>query len=122
MPTPLEVLMDPVSLVIIAIYALLFIFESVFPGRELPKMRFWKIRGITLFAFFFYLSTYLPLLTDEFLSTYQLLDLSGIPTIYGALIGVLLYELGVYVWHRAMHKSDFLWKTFHQMHHSVERI
>ena len=122
MPTPLEVLMDPVSLTIIAIYALLFIFESIFPGRKLPKMRFWKIRGIALFAFFFYLSTYLPLLTYEFLSQYQLIDLSGIHTIFGTLIGILLYEFGVYVWHRAMHKSNFLWKTFHQMHHSVERI
>ena len=40
----------------------------------------------------------------------------------GALVGVLLYELGVYLWHRQMHRSNFLWKTFHQMHHSAERL
>ena len=122
MPSPLEILLDPVSLVIIAIYAALFIWESVFPGRQLPKMKNWKLRGIIMFAIFFYLSSYLPLLIDGYLAKYQLLDLSNINLFYGSLIGILLYEFGVYVWHWAMHKSDFLWKTVHQMHHSVERV
>ena len=53
MPSPLEILLDPVSLVIIAIYAALFIWESIFPGRQLPKMKNWKLRGIIMFAIFF---------------------------------------------------------------------
>jgi len=31
-------------------------------------------------------------------------------------------ELGVYVWHRTMHRTPLLWRMFHQMHHSAERI
>jgi sterol desaturase/sphingolipid hydroxylase (fatty acid hydroxylase superfamily) len=27
-----------------------------------------------------------------------------------------------YWWHRAMHKLDFLWRVFHQLHHSPPRI
>ena len=48
MPTPLEILVDPVSLIILAMYAGLFLWESVFPGRELPAMKFWKIKGISM--------------------------------------------------------------------------
>ncbi|MGI9545534.1 MAG: sterol desaturase family protein, partial [Cyclobacteriaceae bacterium] len=46
----------------------------------------------------------------------------GLGAIGGGLVGVSLYEFGVYVWHRALHTSNFLWRTFHQMHHSAERL
>ncbi|MGI9550147.1 MAG: sterol desaturase family protein, partial [Aurantibacter sp.] len=122
MPTPLEILLDPVSLIVLAMYAILMIWEALFPARQLPKIKFWKLRGLTAFAFFFYLSSYLPLFTDPYLEPYRLFDLTGLGAIGGGLLGVLLYEFGVYVWHRALHTSDFLWRTFHQMHHSAERL
>jgi len=28
----------------------------------------------------------------------------------------------VYIWHRSMHKNNLLWRVFHQMHHSAERV
>lgn len=40
----------------------------------------------------------------------------------GAGIGVLVYELLVYVWHRTMHRVHWIWRSFHQMHHSAERL
>ncbi len=122
LPTPLEVLLDPISLIIIGLYAGLFLWETLFPGRELPKTKFWGIRGVGMFALFFYLSTYLPLLWDNYLVQFQLFDLSNLGTFSGTIIGVMLYEFGVYVWHFALHKSNFLWRTFHQMHHSAERL
>lgn len=122
MPTPLDILLDPLSLIIIAMYGGLMIWEAVFPARSLPSVRFWKTKGLIAFAVFFYLSSYLPLLTDPYLQPYQLVDLGGLPAFGGAVVGILLYELGVYVWHRAMHRSDLLWRTFHQMHHSAERL
>lgn len=122
MPTPIEVLLDPVSLIVLAMFAALYLWEAFFPGRQLPTVRSWKLRGLTAFAVFFYLSTYLPLIWDEYLAQYQLFDLSHFGTAKGAILGVLLYEFGVYVWHRLLHRSNFLWKTFHQMHHSAERL
>ncbi len=122
LPNPIEVLLDPVSLVVIGMYGLLFLWETVFPGRQLPQLKFWKIRGIAMFAFFFYLSTYLPLLVDGYLAQFQLVDLSWLHPAIGASVGILLYEFGVFVWHRSLHKSNFLWRVFHQMHHSAERI
>ncbi len=122
MPTPLEIIMDPLSLIVIGIYAALFLWESLFPGRKLPKMKFWVFRGIFAFMFYFFLASYLPLLWDNYLASYQLFDLSGINPVLAGIAGVFLYQFGVYVWHRAMHKNDGLWRVFHQMHHSAERI
>lgn len=122
MPTPIEILLDPISLIVLAMYGLLMLWEALTPGRELPKIKYWKIVGLTSFVVYFYLSSYLPLIWDEYLSNYQLFNLANISTAFQVIIGILLYQFGVYVWHRSMHKNDFLWKSFHQMHHSAERI
>ena len=122
MYSPIELLLDPVSLVIIGMYALLWLWESFRPARQLPKVKFWKLKGITAFAVFFYLSSYLPILVDPLLERVRLFDLSSIGVLPGALVGVFLYELLLYFWHWAIHKFDFLWRVFHQMHHSAERL
>ncbi|MBN1986060.1 MAG: sterol desaturase family protein [Prolixibacteraceae bacterium] len=122
MPTPLQILLDPISLVIIGIYFVLMIWETLFPAAQLPKVKYWKLKGLTAFAVFFFLSSYLPLFTDPFLESYRLFNLTQLGTWGGALVGILLYEFGIFVWHRAMHKYDFLWRTFHQLHHSAERL
>ena len=40
----------------------------------------------------------------------------------GGLAALVIYQFGVYVWHHAMHKSNILWRVFHQLHHSAERV
>ena len=122
MPTPLEIIMDPISLTALAMYAGLMLWEAMFPATRLPKVKNWKLRGLTSFAVYFFLSSYLPLITDPFLSSYQFFDLTGLGDVGGGILAIFLYEFAVFVWHRAMHKSDFLWRVFHQMHHSAERM
>ncbi len=122
LPSPIEVVLDPVSLIVLGMYALLIIYEALFPAKQLPKVKNWKLRGLTAFVIFFFLSTYLPLLWDSYLSEFQVFDLSGLSTYTGAFIAILIYELGVYAWHRAMHTNNTLWRIFHQMHHSAERL
>ena len=122
MPTPLELILDPISLAIIGIYLGLMAWEALAPARKLPKVRFWKLKGLSGFTIFFFLSSYLPLLVDPYLAQFQLFDLTGLGSWGGALAGMLIYEGAVYFWHRSMHSSNFLWRTFHQMHHSAERL
>jgi sterol desaturase/sphingolipid hydroxylase (fatty acid hydroxylase superfamily) len=122
MPTPLEILLDPISLTVLGLYGFLILLEAVFPARPLPKIRGWKTRALIVFAVYFCLSSYLPLLWGATLAPYQLIDLQSLSPFVGAGIGVLIYELFVYVWHRTMHRVHWLWRSFHQMHHSAERV
>lgn len=122
LPSPIAILLDPISLIILGMYGLLILWETIWPAKQLPKVKDWKLRGLTSFAVFFYLSSYLPIIWDNYLVELQLFDLSGLSAFSGALIALVIYEFAVYVWHRLMHKSDFLWRVFHQMHHSAERL
>ncbi len=122
LPSPIDILLDPVSLAVIALYAGLMIWEAIFPARKLPKVKFWQLKGALSFFAFFYLSSYLPLWTDPFLAEYTLFDLSGLGTVGGAIIGILGYQLALYAYHRCVHHFDFLWRSLHQMHHSAERL
>ena len=44
MPGPVEILFDPLSLVVFALYGAFVLVEAVFPARELPKIAGWRIR------------------------------------------------------------------------------
>jgi len=122
MPTPIELLLDPISLTSLALYAGLILWERLAPGRSLPAVKSWKLKGLMAFTVYFFLSSYLPFIWDQHLARYQLFDLTGLGTPGSAAIGLLVYELGAYVWHRSMHTSNLLWRGLHQMHHSAERI
>ncbi len=122
MPTPIELLLDPVSLAIFALYGGLILWEALAPARPLPVVKGWKALGLAAFVAYFFLSSYLPLAWTEHLARFQLLDLTALGTWAGALAGLAVYEAGVYAWHRTLHGSNLLWRIFHQMHHSSERL
>lgn len=122
MPTPIDILLDPISLAAIGVYAALIAWEALAPARPLTPVHGWVLKGLLAFAAYFYVSSYLPLIWDQFLAPYRVVDLAWLGTAGGGLAGVLVYELGVYWWHRAMHRFDPLWRVFHQMHHSAERV
>ena len=122
MPTPIEILLDPVSLTVMALYGALIAWEALAPARPLPVVKGWRTGGIIAFLAYVMISTYLPLLWSEQLARFQLLDLTALGTWGGALVGVLVLEGGIYAWHRTMHRSSALWRVFHQMHHSAERL
>ena len=122
MPTPLDILIDPISIGVIALFAALMLWEAVLPARNLPKIQGWVPRALISFSVYFYLSSYLPLLWDGYLARFQIFDLSGLGAIAGASVGLVVYEILLYAWHRSMHGSNTLWRLFHQMHHSAERL
>lgn len=122
LPNPWAVLTDPISLIVLGMYGALMLWEGLFPARKLPNIKNWKLRGLLSFGVFFYLSTYFPLIWDTYLVDYQVFDLTALGAGWGAFVAVLIYEFALYIWHYAMHKNDGLWKVFHQMHHSAERM
>ncbi len=122
MPTPLELILDPIAWVIFAGYGALLLWEALRPARALPHEPRWRLRGFTAFGVYFLIASYLPLLTDAHLARWQLFDLTSLGTWGGAAAGLLVAECAIYAWHRAMHGSDRLWRAVHQWHHSAERL
>ncbi len=122
MPTPFELLRDPVTLCLLALYLLLFCAEYFFPARQQPTVAGWHVRTLLAFVSYFALASYLPLIWDQYLIKFQLFDLVNLPPWLSALIAFMVFELLLYVWHRSLHESDWLWRGLHQMHHSAERI
>lgn len=121
MPTPLDIFLTPVALTCISIYAMLMLWEHLRPARRLPIMPYWQVRGLAAFVLYFLVSSYLPMLWDTTLAQYRLLEVSHWPVGLQTLFGLLTYELALYCWHRTMHNTDWLWRSFHQLHHSSER-
>ena len=122
MPSPIELILDPISLTILGMFAGLMFWERLAPARVLPQIQGWYMRAGLSFAGIFLLSSYLPMLTDGALARFQLFDLTGLGDYWGAAAGFLIYEVGAYWWHRSLHSSNTLWRAAHQMHHSAERI
>lgn len=122
MPTPFELLLDPATQLMLAMFAGLALWELVLPARALPRVRGWHLRALAAFALYFLLSSYLPLLWADALAPLQLADLSRWPAWAAAALGLVAYEFGAYAWHRSMHRFNPLWRLFHQMHHSAERL
>ncbi len=91
-------------------------------ARIFPEVRHWQLKGIAFMLLYFAAATFAPLLWDGWLGQYQLADGSALPLWAQMLIGFLALELGVYAWHRTMHNTPLLWRWFHQMHHSAERV
>lgn len=120
-PSPLELVVAPISLVIFAAYASLALWEAYAPGRALPRVPSWRLKGIAFFAGYFLLSNYLPLVWDRHLAALQLVDLTGLGALGGSVVGLLIYELGAWAYHRSLHRVKVLWRV-HQTHHSAERL
>lgn len=122
MPTPIDLLMDPATQILLTMFAALALWERLAPGRPLPRVRGWTVRALAAFALYFLVSSYLPLLWGEWLAPLQRFDLSAAPAWAALAAGVFVYELGAYAYHRAMHSCTPLWRALHQMHHSAERL
>lgn len=122
MPTLLDLLSDPITLAMLAMFAALALAEHLFPGRRLPRVPGWHARALAVFGLYFLLSSYLPLLWADALAPLRLFDLSGWSTAAAAAVGLLVYELCAYAYHRGMHSVDAWFRVSHQMHHSAERL
>ncbi|WP_265562102.1 sterol desaturase family protein [Sphingomicrobium arenosum] len=91
-------------------------------GRAFPAMKGWRLKGLAFTALYFAVATYSPLMWDAWIGEHSLLDASTLPFWAQILGGFLVLQAFIYAWHRTMHSNDTLWRFFHQMHHSAERI
>lgn len=100
-----------------------FILLDAFRGsRRYKKARGWRVRGVIVTVAAVWLSITIATGWATLLGDFSLYDLSGLGTALGAVVGILVYELVHYWYHRAVHRFDWLWRLAHQMHHSAESV
>ncbi|SDQ54368.1 sterol desaturase family protein [Pseudoxanthomonas sp. CF125] len=106
-----------------AIAALCFLFERLFPGWRLPKVRTWPVRVIAINILQLGVVLLAGVTWEKWFSSLSLFDLSAhVPPIAGGLIAYFIATFVFYWWHRWRHEVDALWRFFHQIHHSPQRI
>jgi sterol desaturase/sphingolipid hydroxylase (fatty acid hydroxylase superfamily) len=106
----------------LALVPLFMLLDLVYRARRYDTPRFWRLRALAVTLVAIALSFVVPTLWARVLGTWTLLDLSPLGIAGGAVAGVLIYELGHYWYHRTVHRSDALFRIFHQMHHSPESL
>lgn len=114
--------MDPVMIVIIVFFLTFLAYDTLRPARRYAEVKGWVPKGIASFLVYASLSTALPFVWDAWLGQHRLIDASSLGTLRGAGVGFLSAQVFMYAWHRTVHANDFLWRWFHQMHHSAERV
>jgi sterol desaturase/sphingolipid hydroxylase (fatty acid hydroxylase superfamily) len=106
----------------LGLFAGFAVLELVLKGGNFPAVARWRLRGAGFTLLYFALATYAPLFWDGWLGQYRLFAADTLPLWAQIVGGFLALELGIYAWHRTMHNTPFLWRWFHQMHHSAERL
>lgn len=96
--------------------------DLVFRHRRFDATRFWRLRALLVTAGIIAFSTAVGLFWGRVFGDLSLLDGARLGTVGGAVVGILVYELVHYAYHRLAHRSEFLWRAAHQMHHSAESL
>jgi sterol desaturase/sphingolipid hydroxylase (fatty acid hydroxylase superfamily) len=114
---------DLIGLMILGTYGTMMLLEALFPARQYPTKRLWRLKGWAFLVGMAVVATLTPLaLPAEFLAEHRLIDGTGLGIAGGTVVGYGVFSLVAYALHRAAHRFDFMWRTFHQMHHAPQRL
>jgi sterol desaturase/sphingolipid hydroxylase (fatty acid hydroxylase superfamily) len=113
---------DMAMLAALAFLVLFLVLDAWKPARRYAEVRRWRLKGLGFLVLALALNTTVPALLAGLIGERSLLPGSRLGTAGGFVVGLLALELVVYWVHRASHRVDFLWRWFHQMHHSAERF
>lgn len=108
--------------IIIAIGLLLITLERIFPDRVLPKVKGWWTRVVVINIMQFGIVLLGMFTWDLWFQSHQVYMWHDAPAFVQGFIGYIGITFVFYWWHRVRHDSNFLWLTFHQLHHSASRL
>ena len=110
-------------LTIFAVFAGCFVLEKLLPGWPLPKVRTWPLRVLAINAAQLGVVLLAGISWERWLSSASLFHLSDhVSDVSAGLIAYFIATFIFYWWHRLRHESDLLWRIFHQIHHSAQRL
>jgi sterol desaturase/sphingolipid hydroxylase (fatty acid hydroxylase superfamily) len=115
-------MIDYVEPLTIALIPALIVIDWAIRGRKHDSTPYWRLRATAVTIATFYLAGYVAVLWGTLLGDFHLLKGDRLGIWAGSALGVLVYELGHYWYHRAAHAWNWLWRAGHQMHHSAESL
>lgn len=114
---------DLFGLLVPVTYLVMLGIEAAFPARKFPPIPYWRLKGFAFLVVQGLMATLTPLLLPEhWLAAHRLMNLESLGVFGGAAVGYAAVSLASYGWHRAAHHSPLLWRLFHQIHHSPQRV
>jgi len=100
-----------------------FILERLKPGWELPNVQTWPVRVVLVNLIQVGIILMAGVTWEVWLSSSSLFHLSAHASpIVGGVTAYFIATFVFYWWHRWRHEVDLLWRLFHQIHHSPQRI
>lgn len=109
--------------IIILIFSACVFLEKLKPGWKLPIVKTWLVRVLAVNAVQISVVILAGLTWERWLSTFSLFKLSHlVQPVFGGMIAYFIATFIFYWWHRWRHEYDFLWRGFHQIHHSPQRL
>jgi sterol desaturase/sphingolipid hydroxylase (fatty acid hydroxylase superfamily) len=107
----------------LGIFAFCFVVEKVFCGWKLPPVKTWYFRVVAINLIQLGVVTLAGITWEKWLSSWSLFHLSAhLGNWAGGFIAYFIATFVFYWWHRWRHQVDFLWRLFHQIHHSPQRL
>lgn len=108
---------------ILVAFAACFVLERLAPGWPLPKVRTWPLRVLAINGLQLGVVLLAGVTWERWLSSVSLFHLREVvPDWAGGLIAYFLATFIFYWWHRWRHEVPLLWRIFHQIHHSPQRL
>ena len=114
-------MIDLIETVTLALIPGFLLLDFIVRHRRYDAPGYWRLRAALVTAAIFFLSGEVAAFWGGLFGETHLFDSSGLGP-WGAIPGVLVYELGHYWYHRAAHSWNWLWRAGHQMHHSAESL
>jgi sterol desaturase/sphingolipid hydroxylase (fatty acid hydroxylase superfamily) len=112
-----------VLIVIFGAFSLCFVLERVMPGWPLPVVKSWPLRVLLVNGVQLCVVLLAGLTWERWLSSASVFHLSEVtsPEV-GGMVAYFIATFIFYWWHRWRHEYNFLWRAFHQIHHSPQRL
>ena len=108
---------------IFAVFVGCFVLERLVPGWPLPIVKTWPLRVVVINAIQLGIVLLAGLTWERWLSSASILRLSDhVSPFAGGFIAYFIATFIFYWWHRWRHEHDWLWRLFHQIHHSPQRL
>lgn len=111
-----------VALTVSVVALVMICIEVGRPGRAWPRVAGWWGRAALLNGFQALMVFAAGVAWDGWMFRHRPWSADALGAAGGAIVGYVVMTLIYYWWHRWRHEVSFLWRWFHQVHHSPQRI